>query len=238
MASPSSRNPILLALLVLCTTLIHTSSARPWRRGPSPFPDFDLSSYCPTLSNGSSSLSPPMSNVTLEAVVFGRGVQNYTCNATDPTSAPTPIGAIATLFDATPLLPLLPPSAGEEILNLLPAFLVCFPLSSLTSSSLPILGVHYFDASGTPTFDLGSIGLLKAKKAQDITAPPGASKGPEDRGDGAVDWLRLTAKAGAGSRGLSEVYRVETAGGKSPPTCEGQPAAIEVQYAAQYWFYE
>lgn len=188
-------------------------------------------------TSGNISLPSPSWNLTLKAIAFGRGIQNYTCNASTPTTAPVAIGAVATLFDATALLPLLPPSAGEELLNLLPAFLICFPLTVLLSSSLPKLGVHYFDAAGVPTFDLGKIGLLKATKLKNIAAPQGASKGPEDQGNGAVDWLALTAKAGCGSRGLGEVYRVETAGGKPPPTCEGQPSVIEVQYAAQYWFY-
>lgn len=269
MASSSRANPLLLALLVLCTAFIHASSARPSRRGPSPSVDFDIASYCPNLSNGTPqprftpkppwvfplpknsspkltwststsgniSLPSPSWNLTLKAIAFGRGIQNYTCNASTPTTAPVAIGAVATLFDATALLPLLPPSAGQELLNLLPAFLICFPLTVLLSSSLPKLGVHYFDAAGVPTFDLGTIGLLKATKLKNIAAPEGASKGPEDQGYGAVDWLALTAKAGCGSRGLGEVYRVETAGGKPPPTCEGQPRVIEVQYAAQYWFY-
>lgn len=188
-------------------------------------------------TTGSVSLPPPGWNLTIKAIVFGRGIQNYTCNASTPTAAPLAIGAVASLFDATPLLPLLPPTAGKEVLDLLPPFLVCFPLSSLTSSSLPQIGVHYFDAAGVPTFDLGSIGLLKSKKLKGIGAPEGASKGPEDQGNGAVDWLALLAKDGCGSRGLGEVYRVQTAGGKPPMTCEGQPSVIEVQYAAQYWLY-
>ena len=71
----------------------------------------------------------------------------------------------------------------------------------------------------------------------DIAAPENSSKGPEDQGNGAVDWLALTPKPGDGTVGLGEVYRVETAGGEQPETCVGQPAMIEVQYAAQYWFY-
>lgn len=35
-----------------------------------------------------------------------------------------------------------------------------------------------------------------------------------------------------------EVYRVETAGGAAPTTCEGhENSMLEVAYAAEYWFY-
>ena len=55
------------------------------------------------------------------------------------------------------------------------------------------------------------------------------------QGFGAVDWLQLKAKSG--STELMEAYRVFTAGGKAPSTCEGQPATFEMQYSAEYWFY-
>ena len=35
---------------------------------------------------------------------------------------------------------------------------------------------------------------------------------------------------------VKEVYRVSTAGEKSlSPTCDGQLASFEIQYAAEYW---
>lgn len=51
-----------------------------------------------------------------------------------------------------------------------------------------------------------------------------------------MDWLNLVDAGG--SVGLSEVYRVETAGGKQQPACNGFVGNIEVQYAALYWFYD
>ena len=86
-------------------------------------------------------------------------------------------------------------------------------------------------------FDLSSsgVGVLVASKSGAIAAPSGSSIGPNGVGNGAVDWLSLAAKDG--SSGISQAYRVETAGGKAPPTCEGQASHLEVQYAAQYWFY-
>ena len=118
---------------------------------------------------------------------------------------------------------------------MLPAYLICYSYDSVENSTLSILGHHYFDNDHDPTFNLGSVGFLKGFKTGDITAPAGATPGPDGVGNGAIDWLQLTAKSG--SIDLKEVYRVETAGGKPPASCAGQLESIEVQYAAQYWFY-
>lgn len=184
---------------------------------------------------GSASLPSPTPGLTLKAITLGRGTQNYTCKA-NSTAAPTAIGAKADLLDASAILPFLPPAASLAILNLITEYLVSFDLSVIETSAIPILGHHYFDAAGVPTFDLGSTGLLKAKKLANIAAPATACKGANGGGDGAVDWLALTDAPG--SVGLKEVYRVETAGGKAPSSCGGGPERhIEVQYSAQYWFF-
>ena len=122
-----------------------------------------------------------------------------------------------------------------QILNLLPGYLVSFDFATIENSSLPSIGRHFFDSTGVPTFDLGSVGFLRGKKSSYITAPANASKGPNDQGDGAVDWLALSDAGGSTS--FSEGYRVETAGGKAPASCSGLPAEVQVQYAAEYWFY-
>lgn len=145
-------------------------------------------------------------------------------------------GAIATLFDASPLIGNLPAADGEAVLNMLPAYLICYSYESIENSSLSVLGHHYFDTNRDPVFDLGSTGFLQGVKTGSIMAPAGASPGPDGLGDGAVDWLQLRAKPG--SIDLKEAYRVETAGGKSPASCAGQPGRFEVQYAALYWFYD
>ena len=111
------------------------------------------------------------------------------------------------------------------------------PSSTLETSSLVVAGQHFFSDAGVPIFDLlkSGSGLLVASKAGDILAPPGSPVGQNNVGNGAVDWLSLDSKDG--SSGLSEGYRVYTAGGKAPASCDGQASHIEVQYAAQYWFY-
>ena len=141
------------------------------------------------------------------------------------------------MFDVSPLLLFLPHHEGQEILNLLPSYLVSLPTAILKASSLPELGVHTFSGPTTPVFDLSAagIGVFDGKKNGAIAAPAGSSMGPNGKGNGAVDWLHLTALQG--SKGITDVYRTYTAGGKPPATCKGQGKTIQVEYATQYWFY-
>ena len=161
--------------------------------------------------------------MTLKAITLGRGTQNYTC-APGSTTAPVAVGAVAELLDISTLIPLLPAKKAMEIINELPSYLINFNFDQIANSSIRPCGHHYFTAAGVPTFNLGKKGFLSGKKSGDIVAPGGAD----------VDWLQLTA---IDPSTLKAVYRVHTVKGKPPKTCQGQPAAIEVQYAAQYWFY-
>lgn len=124
------------------------------------------------------------------------------------------------------------------MLNALPASAVTESAAQLSrSGGLPAVGEHHFTAAGVPTWELsGEDGapLLYGEGAGDIAAPAGADAGPQ--GYGAVDWKALTGAAG--SVGVREVYRVETAGGKAPASCGGSGAEVLVQYAAMYWFYD
>ncbi|KAG0650417.1 hypothetical protein D0Z07_2923 [Hyphodiscus hymeniophilus] len=197
----------------------------------------------PQLTNtGPSSLPSPPSNLTLKHVTVGHGIQNYTCSS-NLTAAPTALGAIATLYDVTPLafLSSTTSSAIPALAAFLPLTNALVPNAPLTISGLgsfPILGFHFFDAKGTPIFDLNTVGeRLASKKAGDIKAPSNASVGLD--GTGAVDWLFLTSTGDAGSTGLGAVYRVDTAGGNPPTSCEGFAAGdvISVPYSAGYHFY-
>ena len=193
-----------------------------------------LSQSLTSLCTGSATLPSPAGK-TLVAITLGRGIQNYTCNTT--TNTFVSIGAVATLFDTTPLLSTISPAQGQNVLNMLPGYAVTFPLSTIqTNASFAVLGNHFFDASGVPIFDLGSVGVLDGAKAGDIAAPKCAPKGGD--GHGAVDWLALTAKPGAASVTLTEGYRVVTAGGKPPSGGCTAPAETQVQYAALYWFFK
>lgn len=173
----------------------------------------------------------PTTNLTLQYVAIGRGIQNYTCSAVGAT--PVSDGAVATLFDATALA-----RFNEAALHAIPAKIVYLPLPksslSMTGGIYPILGHHYFDAKLTPTFDLTSVKkILYGAKTADIKAPTTADVGPA--GTGAVDWLQLQKKVNYTSVDMAMVYRVETAGGQ-PTNCTST-AIMSVQYAAEYWFY-
>jgi hypothetical protein len=142
------------------------------------------------------------------------------------------LGAVATLFDATTLA-----YADESALNSIPPIAVYVPLSSPDLfGKANVLGYHFFDYAGTPTFDLSEVhNIFYGMKTADIEAPATANKGPA--GTGAVDWLQLTAKVGYESVGCSLVYRVVTAGGAAPINCTIE-GVLTVQYAAEYWFYD
>ncbi|KAB8294892.1 hypothetical protein EYC80_006852 [Monilinia laxa] len=183
----------------------------------------------PTLPLGASELPAPTG--TLAYVALGRGIQNYTCSAIGAT--PAAIGAVASLYDATEFA-----KCDGTTFTQFPNIAVYTNLPSSSSASfmgLKALGKHFFDASGTPTFDLSAVSkILYATKTGDIAAPINASPGPADTG--AVDWLSLAAKGTYTSVGLAEVYRVETAGGNPTKPCV--TVGVEsVPYAAQYWFY-
>ncbi|KAJ9142787.1 malate dehydrogenase [Pleurostoma richardsiae] len=189
----------------------------------------------------SPSLPAVTTGLTLKHVAIGRGTQNYTCDTTNATAAPVAIGAVATLFNASCVA-----AAYPDLLNLLPGVALRFNLTQpesphtlLAPSNLVISGKHFFETTTTPFFNLDTdslkLGEAPCSKNASVAAPADAPKGQQ--GEAAVPWLKLLTKDGA-TGNLQEVYRLETAGGSAPATCNGQPASFEVQYAAQYWFYE
>jgi len=76
------------------------------------------------------------------------------------------------------------------------------------------------------------LGFAPCAKNNSVAAPAGEPTGQDDEGLGAVTWLKLLTRVGA-TGNLKEVYRVNTAGGKPPPTCAGMPTTFEVDYAAE-----
>ncbi|RAL66058.1 hypothetical protein DID88_005718 [Monilinia fructigena] len=120
----------------------------------------------PTLPLGASELPAPTG--TLAYVALGRGIQNYTCSAVG--AAPAAIGAVANLYDATELA-----KCDGATFTQFPGIAVYTDLPSSSSASflgLKPLGKHFFDASGTPTFDLSTISkILYAAKTGDVAAP-------------------------------------------------------------------
>ncbi|SPJ85677.1 uncharacterized protein FTOL_11459 [Fusarium torulosum] len=208
------------------------------------------------VNGGPLELASPPQGVTLKHIALGYGIQNYTC--ADAGASPAAIGALAVLYDVTYLYPGQSRSSlsAEKWASLPNDVLTTgkIPLNlnengvgaSLTNpfprkqalrvdsirSSIPYLGHHFFNAAGVPTFDLDKANqVLIAKKIDGIKAPASAPAGPE--GTGAVDWLYL-GDAG-GSKGVSYVYRVLTAGGASHG-CKAK-GVDSTSYATLYWFY-
>ena len=131
-----------------------------------------------------------------------------------------------------------------SLLTRIPAIALDLPTPSSEDSDTPtnidLSGHHYFLDATTPYFNLDtgrhSYGTGAFKKRNSTSAPIDAMKGPGDRGDGAVAWLLLTAKDPEGQV-LQEVFRVNTAGGNPPKTCQGMSETFEVPYSAEYWVY-
>lgn len=174
-------------------------------------------------------------------MAIGRGIQNYTCG-TNSSAAPTSVGAVADLFNATCVAATYP-----EILDIMPSTALQFDYvpkvnttmaKTLAPMNLALSGHHFFTNTTTPYFNLDAsaiqIGQIAASKTNTTSAPASAMKGLNNVGNGAVAWLKLTARDGA-TGNLQEAYRVNTAGGSPPLTCAGiESSAFSVEYASEY----
>ncbi|KAL2870627.1 DUF3455 domain-containing protein [Aspergillus lucknowensis] len=201
-----------------------------------------------TTSLPQSTLPTPSEGLSLKFITLGRGTQNYTCATNANTSAPEAAGATATLFDISCLAALDAGantdefhSSDQSLLHAVPDMLKPIPLGStdflatlvnrFTGQNLAI-GKHYFTNEGVPFFDLRGFSpddWIAAKKDSEADAP--AKPGYGITGDAA--WLKLKGVEG----GIREVYRVHTAGGDPPATCEGMSEVFTVDYSAEYWLY-
>lgn len=233
----------LLLATLLSLLLITSTTALPTPGGPPNLGSLG-SRISQMLSNAqkrtvppNSTLPAPLSSLTLKYIALGLGTQNYTCASTpnSPTAAPVQVGALANLFDATDTIVAVANSPLTTVSKAMSAG-PCQADAHNTAASLRQIGQHYFDIAGTPTFDLGAEGmLLKAKKMASAAAPSDACVGRD--GGAAVPWLMLQDDGSGRSEGLGQVFRVETAGGAAPATCEGVGGEVERDYAALYYLY-
>lgn len=125
-----------------------------------------------------------------------------------------------------------------------PQVLAAIPAIALTQAidlnqdvqKYTVSGHHEFTAAGVPMFKLvteaADYGYVMGKSVANSTAPADSVKGTN--GLGSVAWLKLQGVEGD----YKEVYRVGTAGGVAPKTCEGQKSFFVVEYAAEYWFWK
>ncbi|KAF2673690.1 hypothetical protein BT63DRAFT_467260 [Microthyrium microscopicum] len=171
-------------------------------------------------------LPDPSAGLILDHVAVGRGTQNYTCADNTANSIPAANGAIASLFNATCMAAPYP-----QLLSAMPGIALNFAVPDSTVAETFLSGHHLFLDKTTPFFNLDTDshqwGTVSMSKTNSANAPNAAKD---------VAWLKLTAKDTTGTT-ISEVYRVNTAGGQPPATCAGMPANFEVQYSAVYWMW-
>jgi hypothetical protein len=211
--------------------------------------------------NGGDKELPSSGNATLKYILLGFGIQNYTCESTEATAAS--IGAVAMLYDVTPLYPGQGPQSltieafnelttttlhNKDIpLNLLePPLLGADPSEPFLNpgedlvldsvdAPIPFVGHHFFNINRTPQFKVsGDNGDVNFLATKlDSATAPGSADVGPD-GTGAVGWLYLGA--GEGTVGGSYVYRVITAGGNSHGCAAGN-AVDSTSYTTQYWIF-
>ncbi|KAI0573218.1 DUF3455 domain-containing protein [Pyrenophora tritici-repentis] len=193
-----------------------------------------------------SSLATPSGQ--LKYVALGLGTQNYTCEIGNESATPGTTGAMATLYDiGSPL--------SENLLTAKWKIPVISGVALLLSTHPKVLenylrmegydrviGHHFFGSynrTNTPIFAFDQLPQSPYPIAQvrkvDETDPPGSAYAGLQQ-EGAVPWLHLT-DTGFSVGGIDTVYRLETAGGKSPINCKGERGTFEVKYAAQYWVF-
>lgn len=177
-------------------------------------------------------------------VVIGRGTQNYTCDLSNDTAVPAPVGAVATLFNVSCVAADMP-----ELLEKLPGIALNLPVPSTDDERSAITkdmsGHHYFVNNTTPFFDmdtsLNTYGKGALKKSFVADAPSNAIVGQHGHGNGAVSWLMLSANDYPewGQPQWKAVYRLNTAGGNPPETCtEAGEESFTVEYASEYWLFK
>ncbi|KAK4505809.1 hypothetical protein PRZ48_003774 [Zasmidium cellare] len=184
-------------------------------------------------------LPPPSEGLTLYHVAVGRGTQNYTCDTSNATAVPVAAGAVASLFNVTCMS-----ADSPTLLSVIPNVALELPTPTANDATSPIYrdisGHHYFTDLTTAFFNLdtnlNTYGAGGFKKVNASDAPATAVKGQHGQGYGAVPWLKLQAKT-KDECVFQEVYRINTAGGNPPTSCQGQAAEFEIQYSAEYWFY-
>ncbi|KAJ8117159.1 hypothetical protein OPT61_g1584 [Boeremia exigua] len=163
-------------------------------------------------------------------IAIGRGVQNYTCATATASETPKAVGAVASLFNAT-CDGVRAPAVLASVTKIAVDYAI--PTSKLADARLS--GIHEFTEKGIPFFKLKTnkvdFGSVHVNATAKTPAPKNASAGPN--GLGSVAWLKLVHLDGD----YKEVYRVNTAGGVAPSTCEGVQGGFSVEYAAEYWFF-
>jgi hypothetical protein len=156
-------------------------------------------------------------------------------------------GAIAVLYDATCLAAYYP-----DIFTLIPNIALQFSLPTNISGSAPVsnilsfwnanvIGWHYFRNATEAYFDMDTrnsyFGKLIVTEAAQKDAPAYAPSGQAQTNTGAAPWVFYGFLNSSTIGNNRYIYRINTAGGEPPQTCQGMPDVFTVEYAAQYWFW-
>lgn len=189
-----------------------------------------------TVSSAPTPLGSPAEGLSLRHIAIGRGTQNYTCASASAMEVPKATGAIASLFNATCDAARLNTDVLAQVTTL--ALNYAIPTSPEADNRLS--GHHQFTAAGVPLFNLqtenADYGRVECAVNAKSPAPKAAALGKNELGS--VPWLKLNATVGDDKQwAYKEVYRVHTAGGSAPKTCEGIEGSFTVEYSAEYWFY-
>lgn len=180
--------------------------------------------------------------------------QNYTCDTSNPNSAPVSMGAVATIYDTFCIATRFP-----DIQRLLPDISLQLSLPANvtgTPTSVPavldytnrgvIIGHLYNLNASTLVFPMdthenGFFGRVNSVILESADAPSWAPTGQGTLGVGAASWQYYGAYNGTIGKvptgNVQNVYRINTAGGQAPSTCIGQAAEFGIEYAAEYWFW-
>jgi len=203
---------------------------------PSKHSGCDISGAKLDLPPGQTALVQPTTPLTY--VVLGVGYQNYTCSSS---SNYTSVGAVAEIYDISCLY-------GEpEFATIQDDVYSCWKGDEHAKPDnlhcdlrwKPVsLGQHYFISNTTsgglsPVWDFRS--SCKGGDASDAYVV-GARVGgiPAPTGGNDVDWLQLKGIEG---KLATDIYRVDTKGGKAPATCTPGSPDISVKYTTKYYLY-
>ena len=173
---------------------------------------------------GSHALPYPASDKALKYMTIARGIMTYEChNSIAGDDQPGYVNQFTNLYDVAPLVHNLP---DEDALHALVPLFCEYDYSELINTTMTCVGSIY-NQFGHTVVDL--FGFQEPVFSVEITW---AIPSPHDQeyngfwGHSATidnEW---------------EVYRVETAGGAPPASCQGhENSTIDVLYAAEYWFY-
>ena len=144
----------------------------------------------------------------------------YSCVDVLNSRPPRYVSQHTDLWDVAPLLPQIPNEASFH--TLIPQ-LYEYNYAKLKNSSLTCIG-NIDTIHGVSVVDLFNAESFVVHLQQTINPP----ENPKFN----IDWAHST------SEDLKwDVYRVVTTGGAVPTSCDGQNESIELDYAAEYWFY-